>query len=56
MENLSTNQVGQLVSIDFFTVSTVQLRVLFVFVVLAHERREKASSARPATWMIGLSR
>jgi hypothetical protein len=39
MENLSTNHVGQLVSIDFFTVSTVQLRVLFVFVVLAHERR-----------------
>ena len=34
-----TNHVGQLVSIDFFTVSTVQLRVLFVFVVLAHERR-----------------
>src|SRR5215475_5508089 len=30
-----TNQVGQLVSIDFFTVSTVQLRVLFVFLVLA---------------------
>ena len=34
-----TNHVGQLVSIDFFTVPTVQLRVLFVFVVLAHERR-----------------
>src|SRR5215831_611062 len=34
-----TNHIGQLVSIDFFTVSTVQLRVLFVFVVLAHERR-----------------
>src|SRR5215469_11383681 len=34
-----SNHVGQLVSIDFFTVPTVQLRVLFVFVVLAHERR-----------------
>ena len=34
-----TNHVGQLVSIDFFTVPTVQLRVLFVFVVLAQERR-----------------
>ena len=33
------NHVGQFVSIDFFTVPTVQLRVLFVFVVLAHERR-----------------
>jgi len=34
-----SNHVGQLVAIDFFTVPTVQLRVLFVFVVLAHERR-----------------
>jgi len=34
-----TNHVGQLVSIDFFTVPTLQLRVLFVLVVLAHERR-----------------
>ena len=34
-----SNHVGQLVSIDFFTVPTVRLRVLFVFVVLAHERR-----------------
>src|SRR5439155_18435346 len=33
------NHVGQLVSIDFFTVPTLQLRVLFVFVVLAHQRR-----------------
>lgn len=33
------NHVGQLVSIDFFTVPTLQLRVLFVFVVLTHERR-----------------
>src|SRR5437870_12245127 len=34
-----TNHVGHLVSIDFFTVPTLQLKVLFVFVVLAHERR-----------------
>src|SRR5262249_2556943 len=34
-----TNHVGQLVSIDFFTVPTLQLRVLFVFVVLAHDGR-----------------
>lgn len=34
-----TNHVGQLVSIDLFTVPTLRLKVLFVFVVLAHERR-----------------
>jgi putative transposase len=34
-----SNHVGQLVSIDFFTVPTAQLRVLFVFVALAHQRR-----------------
>lgn len=33
------NHVGQLVSIDFFTVATLQLHVLLVFVVLAHDRR-----------------
>jgi putative transposase len=34
-----TNHVQDLVSIDFFTVPTAQLRVLFVPVVLAHHRR-----------------
>ncbi len=34
-----TNHVQDLVSIDFFTVPTARLRVLFVFVVLAHDRR-----------------
>ena len=34
------NHLGQLVSIDFFTVPTVTLRVLFVFIVLEHRRRE----------------
>jgi putative transposase len=33
------NHVGDLVSIDFFTVATVRLRVVFVLVVLAHHRR-----------------
>src|SRR5436190_4875775 len=34
-----TNHVRDLVSIDFFTVPTAGLRVLFVLVVLAHHRR-----------------
>ena len=33
------NHVPDLVSIDFFTVPTARLRVLFVLVVLAHHRR-----------------
>ena len=33
------NPVGDLVSIDFFTVPTATFRVLFVLVVLAHRRR-----------------
>ena len=33
------NHVGQVVSIDFFAVATVRLRVLYVFIVLAHDRR-----------------
>jgi putative transposase len=33
------NHVGTLVAVDFFTVPTVTCRVLFVFVVLAHDRR-----------------
>jgi hypothetical protein len=34
-----TNHVPQLASIDFFTVPTATFRVLFVFVVLSHDRR-----------------
>jgi hypothetical protein len=30
---------GQLVSIDFFTVPTIRFQVLYVFLVLAHDRR-----------------
>jgi hypothetical protein len=33
------NHVGQMVSIDFFTIATIRFRVLYVFVVLAHDRR-----------------
>jgi putative transposase len=33
------NHVGQLVSIDFFTVATLRLQVLYVFIVLEHDRR-----------------
>ena len=34
-----TNHISQLASIDFFTVPTATFRVLFVFVVLSHDRR-----------------
>ena len=34
------NHLGEIVSVDFFTVPTVRLRVLFVFLVLEHRRRE----------------
>src|SRR5437773_3427188 len=33
------NHAQQLVSIDFFTVPTIRFQVLYVFLVLAHERR-----------------
>jgi hypothetical protein len=32
------NHLTQLVSIDFFTVPTIRLHVLYVFLVLAHDR------------------
>jgi putative transposase len=34
------NHVGQIASIDFFTVPTITMRVLFVFLVLEHRRRQ----------------
>src|SRR4029453_18792614 len=34
------NHVGQMVSIDFFTVPTFTMKVLFVFIVLEHGRRQ----------------
>jgi putative transposase len=33
------NHVSQLVSVDFFTVSTIRFQVLYVFLVLTHDRR-----------------
>ena len=39
------NHVRDLVSLDFFTVPTARLRVLFVLVVLAHHRRRVLHSA-----------
>ena len=33
------NYLQQLVSIDFFTVPTTRFQVLYVFLVLAHDRR-----------------
>src|SRR5262249_44006942 len=33
------NQVGTMVSVDFFTVPTLRFQVLYVFLVLAHDRR-----------------
>ena len=34
-----TNHISQMASIDFFTVPTATFRVLFVFLVLSHDRR-----------------
>jgi putative transposase len=34
------NHLGQMVSMDFFTVPTITMKVLFVFIVLEHRRRE----------------
>ena len=33
------NHVKTMVSVDFFTVPTIRFQVLYVFVVLAHDRR-----------------
>jgi putative transposase len=33
------NHISQLVSVDFFTVPTIRFQILYVFLVLAHERR-----------------
>jgi putative transposase len=33
------NHVSQLVSVDFFTVPTIRFQVLYVFLILAHDRR-----------------
>ena len=33
------NHLGELVSVDFFTVPTVRFQILFCFLVLSHDRR-----------------
>jgi hypothetical protein len=49
-----TNHVGQIVEADFFVVPTVTFRVVFVLVLLAHDRRrirDEAVTAHPtAAW------
>jgi hypothetical protein len=40
------NHVAQLVSIDFFTVPTVTMKVLFVFIVLEHRRITAMNASR----------
>src|SRR5215472_3383648 len=48
------NHIGQTVSMDFFTVPTIAMRVLFVFVVLEHRRRQvlhfNVTEHPTATW------
>ena len=34
------NHVREIVAVDFFTVPTIHLRILFVFLVLEHQRRK----------------
>ena len=34
------NHVADLVSVDFFTMPTATFRILYVFVILRHDRRE----------------
>jgi hypothetical protein len=34
-----TNHIGQIATIDFFTVPTITFRVIYVFLVLQHDRR-----------------
>ena len=43
------NHVRDLVAIDFFTVPTARLRILFVLVVLSHHRRRVIHSMSPST-------
>ena len=34
------NHIGEIVAVDFFTVPTIRLKVLFVFLVIEHQRRK----------------
>ncbi len=50
------NHVNSMVSIDFFTVPTIRFQILYVFLVLAHERRRIVHfhvTAHPAAdWIV----
>src|SRR5262249_23802620 len=47
------NHIGQMVSTDFFTVPTITMRVLFVFIVLEHDRRKVLYSISSAIGTAG---
>ena len=38
--NFLKNHAGQIAAVDFFTVPTVTFRILYVFIVLSHDRRK----------------
>src|SRR5215469_17827998 len=40
LEDLPAQSPGSVVSIDFFTVPTIRMKVLFVFLMLEHRRRQ----------------
>jgi hypothetical protein len=44
------NHIGSLVSVEFFVIPTGMFKVLFVFVVLAHERRRIVTSTPPTPY------
>jgi putative transposase len=47
------NHLRSFVSVDFFTVATATFKVLFVFVILAHERRRLEQGRIVETPMVG---
>jgi len=48
------NHLADLVSIDFFPVPTATFRILFVFVILSHERRRNRSLQRDRASLSGV--
>jgi hypothetical protein len=44
-KTLLDNHIKSMVSVDFFAVPTIRFQILFVFLVLAHERRRILTSA-----------
>jgi transposase InsO family protein len=50
-----TNHIGTLASMDFFVVPTVTFRLLYVFVILSHQRRQvvhfQVTTAPTAEWV-----